>query len=215
MVDPQIRPSAAGAPRHRRWPTVLGIAVLSVVAALTLCAVASFGYRVYAKVRYEFRSELAAKTVNTNFSQINGRFPAETLTVNPDYPAGTCVHLHMTATHMQLSKAKCGAPDNNYFVIQQVRNHTDCVGDTEQRYWDTNTADGGEWTACLDYYWARGNCLSIGKYEATRVRCDDRSHLNREKPLNVILNTTTNAGCPTGGFPHAVRKFTICTETQK
>lgn len=208
-------PGTASAPDRHRWPTVLGIAALSVVAALALCAIASFGLRVYAKVRYEFRSELGAGTVNMNFSKIDGRFPADTLTVNPDYPAGTCVHLHTTATHMQLSKAKCGASDNNYFVIQQVRQHTDCVSDTEQRYWDNNSADGGEWTACLDYYWARGNCLSIGKYEATRVRCDDRSHPNREKPLSVILNTTTNAGCPTGGFPHAVRKFTICTETQK
>ncbi len=70
-------------------------------------------------------------------------------------------------------------------------------------------------TVCLDYYWGRGSCLSIGKYEATRLTCDDRSHLNREKPMNLIVNTTTNVGYPTGGFPHAVRTFTICTETQK
>ena len=76
--------------------------------------------------------------------------------------------------------------------------------------------DEGQFTACLDFAWSADDCLSIGKVTAVRAACDDTSKPNREKPLKVILNTTTNVGCgPTGGFPHAVRKFTVCTETQK
>lgn len=203
-------------PGRRRWPTILGTVALGVAAVLVLCFMASSALLVFMKMRHEFRPEFAAATVSRNFSHIDGRFPAYTLTANPNYPAGTCVHLNMTDTHMQLSKAECGSPDNNYVVIQQVRQHTECVSDAAQRYWDTYTSDGGEWTACLDYYWTRGTCLSIGKHVATRVRCDDTSYPNREKPLSVIVNTTTNAGCgSTGGFPHAVRKFTVCTQTQK
>ncbi len=72
----------------------------------------------------------------------------------------------------------------------------------------------GQFIACLDYASSTTDCLSIGEMTAVRAACDDTSKPNREKPLNVILNTTTKTGCPTGGFTHTARRFTICTETR-
>ncbi|CPZ27834.1 Putative liporotein LppU [Mycobacteroides abscessus] len=45
--------------------------------------------------------------------------------------------------------------------------------------------------------------------------CDDASAPNRLKPTKVILNSVSVEGCPTGGFAHPLRRFTICTEMQK
>ncbi|WP_235071234.1 hypothetical protein [Mycobacteroides abscessus] len=103
---------------------------------------------------------------------------------------------------------------NGYKVIQRVSTPDQCPADVAQKFY--MNPDEGQFTACLDYAWSASDCLSIGKVTAVRAACDDTSKPNREKPLKVILNTTTNTGCgPTGGFPHAVRKFTVCTETQK
>ncbi|RIS72249.1 hypothetical protein D2E70_04835 [Mycobacteroides abscessus] len=99
-------------------------------------------------------------------------------------------------------------------MIQRVATPKECPADVAQKFY--MNPDEGQFTACLDYAWSANDCLSIGKVTAVRAKCDDSSKPNREKPVKVILNTTTNAGCgPTGGFPQAVRKFTVCTETQK
>ncbi|MFD6199858.1 hypothetical protein ACFWE3_24445 [Mycobacteriaceae bacterium NPDC060252] len=113
-----------------------------------------------------------------------------------------------------LKTVDCGSPTNGFKVIQRVSVPDQCPADVAQKFY--MNPDEGQFTACLDFAWSANDCLSIGKVTAVRAACDDTSKPNREKPLKVILNTTTNAGCgPTGGFPHAVRKFTICTETQK
>ncbi len=73
--------------------------------------------------------------------------------------------------------------------------------------------EGGQFTACLDYAWSSKDCLSISKYSATRVACDAAGAGDREKPVDVIADSTSIAGCPHGGFAHAVRRFTVCTQT--
>jgi hypothetical protein len=72
----------------------------------------------------------------------------------------------------------------------------------------------GQFTACLDYAWGAGDCLSIAKLTAVRAACDDTSIANREKPTRVISNSKSASDCPSGGFAHSERRFTICTETQ-
>ncbi|XRC86404.1 hypothetical protein RHO23_18565 [Mycobacteroides sp. PCS013] len=107
----------------------------------------------------------------------------------------------------------CGSPTNGYKIIQRVSTPDQCPADVAQKFY-MNYSEG-QFTACLDYAWSTADCLSIGNMTAVRAACDDTSKPNRERPLNIVFNTTSKAGCPTGGFTHAARKFTICTETQK
>lgn len=153
------------------------------------------------------------ETAKTSFSSIPGQFPSDTKTINPDFPAGTCVNLHGTRTNTQIDKAGCGSPENNFIVVQQVQKPTECVGDVDQKYY-TNTAGRGEWTVCMDYYWVQGSCLSMNGFDIKRVKCDDSTKPAREKPVRLAQNSTSISDCPAGGFDHPVRRFTVCTETQ-
>lgn len=154
------------------------------------------------------------ETEQTTFSPIAGQFPQDTKTINPDFPAGTCVNLHGSRTNTQIDKAGCGSPENNFIVVQQVQKPTECVGDVDQKYY-TNTAGRGEWTVCMDYYWIQGSCLSMNGFDIKRVKCDDSTKPAREKPVRLAQNSTSIADCPSGGYAHPVRRFTVCTETQQ
>ncbi|WP_444308616.1 LppU/SCO3897 family protein [Mycobacteroides abscessus] len=151
-----------------------------------------------------------------NFDQIPGQFPPQEPGIPGASiaPVGACVSFEGPSNNATLKVVDCGSPSNGHKVIQRVITPDQCPADVAQKFY--MNPDEGQFTACLDYAWNANDCLSIGKVTAVRAACDDTSKPNREKPLKVILNTTTNAGCgPTGGFPHAVRKFTVCTETQK
>ncbi|OCB52165.1 hypothetical protein A5722_28230 [Mycobacterium vulneris] len=98
-------------------------------------------------------------------------------------------------------------------VVQRVATPEQCVRDVDQKFY--MNLEEGQFTACLDYAWRADDCLSIAKLTASRVACDDKSIENREKPIRVILNSVSASDCPSGGFPHPERRFTICTETQR
>ncbi|SKG18555.1 LppU/SCO3897 family protein [Mycobacteroides abscessus] len=157
----------------------------------------------------------SAVTAQDDFNQIPGQFPAQASEIPGASvaPVGSCVSLDGPSTAAKLKVVDCGSPSNGYKVIQRVSTPAECPADVDHKFY--MYSDEGEFTACLDYAWSANDCLSVGKVTAIRASCNDTSKSKREKPLKVILNTTTNAGCgPTGGFPHAVRKFTVCTETQ-
>ncbi|CQA07877.1 Uncharacterised protein [Mycobacteroides abscessus subsp. abscessus] len=149
------------------------------------------------------------------FDQIPGQFPEQAPGIPGASiaPVGACVSLDGPSTAAKLKVVDCGSPSNGYKVIQRVPTPAECPADVDHKFY--MYPDEGEFTACLDYAWSANDCLSIGKVTAVRAACDDASKPKREKPLNLVLNTTTNADCPTGGFPHPVRRFTVCTETQK
>lgn len=128
-------------------------------------------------------------------------------------PVGGCVALTGPRTSVQLSVVDCKSPQNGYKVVQRVSTPDQCVGDVDQRFY-MNPPEG-QFTACLDYAWSSTDCLSIGKYTATRVACDAVAEGDREKPVRLITDSTSLSDCPTGGFAHRVRRFTVCTETQK
>ncbi|MBN7314871.1 hypothetical protein I3U70_26145 [Mycobacteroides abscessus subsp. abscessus] len=107
----------------------------------------------------------------------------------------------------------CGSSTNGYKVIQRVSMPDQCVKDAEQRFY-LDTPDGG-FAACLDYAWSAKDCLSIGKVSVVRAACDDSTAPNREKPRSIVYDTQTAGVCPTGGFAHPVRRFTVCTEPQR
>ena len=175
---------------------------------------AGFGVTWVLKMRDARRTVPVAETAHTDFSAIKGQFPGNTVTINPDFPAHSCAHLYTTEKSWKLTKTECGAPDNNYIVIQQTRNRDECVADADYKFWST-TADGHEYAVCMDYHWIRDTCLSITTRVSHRARCDDATQPGREKPVRLALDTTSLSRCPDGGFAHPVRKFTVCTETQK
>ncbi|MBN9636481.1 MAG: hypothetical protein J0H22_15050 [Actinobacteria bacterium] len=108
----------------------------------------------------------------------------------------------------------CGTKAAAYKVVQRVETPGQCVADVDDKFY--NNPPGGQWTACLDYVWSSQDCLSVGLgYSAFRVACDDRTVRNREKPTQLLADTTSANGCPDSGFAHPVRRFTVCTETQK
>lgn len=106
----------------------------------------------------------------------------------------------------------CGSPTNGYKVVQRVATPEQCARDVDQKFY--MNLDEGQFTACLDYAWEPNDCLSIGKLTAVRAACDDKTIANREKPVGIILDSTSADDCPSGGFPHPQRRFTICTQTQ-
>lgn len=126
---------------------------------------------------------------------------------------GDCVSLSgADKDHPNLASAQCGDQASNYRIIAVKSRKDQCPTDSDQRFrqWDTE----GQQTICLDYDWAAGSCMSIGgeAWHAVRVPCTTGK---AEKPVKVNLDTTSVDGCPSGGFAHPVRRFTVCTETQK
>ncbi|MHA7661346.1 LppU/SCO3897 family protein [Mycolicibacterium sp. HS_4_1] len=126
-------------------------------------------------------------------------------------PVGACVSLQGAPPEPSLSVVDCGSANNGFKVVQRVSTPAECTPDVDQRFY--MNPEGGQFTACLDYAWSSKDCLTISKYSATRVACDATGVGDREKPVNVIADSTSIAGCPTGGFAHAVRRFTVCTQT--
>ncbi|SHT25625.1 MULTISPECIES: LppU/SCO3897 family protein [Mycobacteroides] len=188
------------------WIAII-VAVFAVVSAI-------FMWRVGSAVGGGTTQQVSEQeTSSTNFSKIPGQFPPNTISVNPDYPATTCVKLDASRTHSTVAVAGCGSPENNFIVVQQVKTPSECVGDVDQKYY-SNTEKGGEFTLCMDYYWIQGSCLSMNGYDVKRVKCDDSSKPARERPLRLALDSTSISTCPSGGYAHPVRRFVVCTETQ-
>lgn len=149
-----------------------------------------------------------------DFAHIPGQMPAQPPGVPGAAvaPVGACVSLTGRSTSASLKIVDCESPSNGYTVVQRVATPEQCVRDVDQKFY--MNLEEGQFTACLDYAWGPDDCLSIAKLTASRAACDDKSIANREKPVGVILNSVSARDCPSGGFPHPERRFTICTETQ-
>ncbi|MGC7313215.1 hypothetical protein RBA04_22350, partial [Mycobacteroides abscessus subsp. massiliense] len=58
-------------------------------------------------------------------------------------------------------------------------------------------------------------CRLPHRRPVSKIACTDTTAPgDRIKPTKIILDTTTLDGCPDGGYKHAQRRFTVCTETQ-
>ncbi|ORB50643.1 hypothetical protein BST43_22125 [Mycobacteroides saopaulense] len=137
--------------------------------------------------------------------------------INPigedDAPIGGCVHMAGAPSNPSFRTVGCETPEANYRVIQRVNMPNECVPDADRRYY--RNTQGNAFTACLDYAWNESTCISMAKPIPQKVLCTDTSALNRERPLEIRTNVTDVASCPSGGFRHPVRRFTVCTQTQK
>ncbi|MGN7778860.1 LppU/SCO3897 family protein [Mycolicibacterium sp. 22603] len=147
------------------------------------------------------------------FDQIDGQFPPQPPDVPgaQSAPVGACVSLTGPQSNPSLAVVDCGSELNGYRVIQRVHTPDQCVKDADQRFY--LNPEEGQWTACLDYAWSDKDCLSISDITAIRARCDDTT-VKRDKPMKVLVNSISTAGCPDGGFAHPIRRFTICTQVQ-
>lgn len=147
------------------------------------------------------------------FDQIPGEFLPE----RPEVPgaavaaAGACVALGGEPAAPILDIVQCGSRNNGYRVVERVHTPEECKSDVEQKFY--MNGEDGQFTACLDYAWMAGDCLSIGSFTAIRASCDDMSVPRRERPVSVLLDVTSADACPDGGFAHPVRRFTVCTKT--
>ncbi|MFA4083773.1 LppU/SCO3897 family protein [Mycobacteroides salmoniphilum] len=150
----------------------------------------------------------------SQLNHIPGRMPGgtESQTGRDAAPVGGCVNLSGEKINANIKLVPCGGADNNYIVIQRVNFPTDCVADTDRRYY--HNGGQGEFTACLDLAWSSDSCISIDNPKVLRTNCQDSSVPNQYRPIKVVLNTENIDGCPDKGFAHPIRRFTICTETQ-
>jgi hypothetical protein len=98
-----------------------------------------------------------------------------------------------------------------YRVIQRVVTPDQCVADADRPFYYRDAH--AQWTACLDLNWDSTYCINLDAV-VTKVACDDPAATRKLKPISVRPDTTTVDGCPHTGYPHPVRRFTICTETQ-
>ncbi|WP_081343067.1 LppU/SCO3897 family protein [Mycobacteroides chelonae] len=147
-----------------------------------------------------------------SFAKIPGQFPDPATTTAAgaeDAPVGSCARITGKRTNAVMVLTKCDSTNATHRIVQRVVEPKDCVGDVDRRYY-RNTA-AGEWTACLDIYWANPGCLSIAD-EATRaVACDDTTAPRRYRATKLILGVSNADMCP--GYAHPVRRFTVCTES--
>ncbi|WP_419538489.1 LppU/SCO3897 family protein [Mycobacteroides franklinii] len=157
----------------------------------------------------------AAHQESTDFANIPGQFPTPgSLTANgqAEAPVGGCVNLGGELVNASLTVVDCGSDRNTYRIVQRVNVPKEC-GDTDRSFYHNSEATG-QYTACLDLAWVKDSCISLGQ-PVSKVACTDTNAPKRIKPLKIILDTTSLDGCPSGGYKHPQRRFTVCTEAQQ
>lgn len=148
-----------------------------------------------------------------NLTDIPGQFPQPpTLTDAGESlaPVHSCVNVGGSANHAELTIVDCGSSKHTYWVVRRVVTPDQCR-DTDRPFYN-NTVEGGEWTACLDLAWDNSHCMDIRKFDVFKVDCNAESKHRKLKPIKIITDTVTTTDCPGIGFPHPVRRFTICAE---
>ncbi|SKS41742.1 Uncharacterised protein [Mycobacteroides abscessus subsp. bolletii] len=161
----------------------------------------------------DYRGLQSVETISIEQSLVQtATLPALVRSGENEAPVGACVDLLGSRSNPSLAVGACDKAA--YRVIQRVETPRQCPADVDDKFY--LNPPSGQWTACLDYAWRHDDCLSITRgASATRVACDDRSRTGRERPTRLINNSVSAADCPSGGFAHPVRRFTVCTETQK
>ncbi|RIQ92028.1 hypothetical protein D2E40_24990 [Mycobacteroides abscessus] len=160
------------------------------------------------------QSAQPAEPPGPNYAKIPGQFPEPATTTTAgaeDAPVGSCVKITGKRTSAAMVLTKCESPDATHRIVQRVVEPKDCVRDVDRRYYRNTPA--GEWTACLDLYWANPGCLSITDEVTRAVPCNDTTAPNRFRATNLVVGVSNGEMCK--GYAHPVRRFTVCTEMQK
>ncbi|AMT70530.1 LppU/SCO3897 family protein [Mycobacteroides immunogenum] len=149
-----------------------------------------------------------------NFSDIDREFRPSTER-SPLGGVGDCIALSGPAKNdVTIQKVDCSAKDATYRIFQLTRQSHECASDSDQEYAPKKT-DEGDLFLCLDYNWSRDLCIfpgaATGRWHAVRDVCGPGG----ERPVKVLYGVANAQDCKAGGFAHPVRKFTVCTETQR
>lgn len=158
-----------------------------------------------------------SETSGNPYQDIPGQIPKSAIEnlKGQDYaPVGACVKLSGVERKSNFSLVDCSSSDVNYRIIQRVNWPTECVKDADRIFYH-NDRQGYEWVACMDLAWSPNYCLSVTPKLVKQVQCGDTTAVNRQRPIRLVTNSVTVDDCPSEGFAHPVRRFTICTETQK
>lgn len=151
---------------------------------------------------------ISVTKVSNNFDSIPGQFIASDMRT-PYGGVGDCVALSGTKKNQSIAtKVDCTSPNASYKIFQVAEAKAQCSADADQRF------GAKEFALCLDYNWSSTACMRIGgtdTWYSSRAECSR----GMEKPKAVLVGTDLTRGCPSGGFAHAERRFTICTETLK
>ncbi|WP_420214030.1 LppU/SCO3897 family protein [Mycobacteroides abscessus] len=158
-------------------------------------------------------NESTKPSAQLNLTDIPGQFlQPSTLTDAGESlaPVHSCVNVGGAANRAELTIVDCGSKRHTYWVVRRVVTPDQC-GDTDRPFYN-NTAEGGEWTACLDLAWDNSHCMDIRKFDVFKVDCNAESKYRKLKPIKIITGAVTATDCPGIGFPHPARRFTICAE---
>lgn len=161
-------------------------------------------------------STQAQPTGGNDFANIPGQMPQSNImnVKGQEYaPVGACVNLGGVGRNSTFNVVDCGSHEVNYRIVQRVNWPTECVQDADRVYYH-NDKQGNEWVACMDLAWSPTYCLSIAKQTVKQVQCNDTTADNRQRPIRLVTNSATVDDCPTEGFAHPIRRFTVCTEAQ-
>ncbi|WP_457156351.1 LppU/SCO3897 family protein [Mycobacteroides abscessus] len=148
---------------------------------------------------------------DTFFSILSGFEVRTANTTSAD--VGTCGQLAGTPANPTFERLDCSNFKANYRIMQVANTPNECVQDVDRRYY--RNFQGREYTACLDYNWDEQTCISMITPIPQKVACADKSADKREKATKILTSATDTSGCPSGGYTHTVRRFTVCTETQE
>lgn len=158
----------------------------------------------------EMSSETSVVSRSDDFSNIRGEF-RETSQRSPLGAVGDCITIMGPSRNdVTVHKANCADKSAAYRIFQLAEQADDCAVDSDQRY-APRQKDEGNLILCLDYNWAHGLCIfpgsSHGLWHAVRDDCKSGG----QRPIEVQYDTANAQRCATGGYPHQVRRFTICS----
>lgn len=177
--------------------------VAAIVASVVLVLVATIAAAIYILSA----PDAPAVASSTQFNAIGNEFERGARGIqNPQSPE--CVDVSPSESgDPVVSPATCGTSSSTYRIVQRANYPGDCIADVDEKY--SYTENGQHNTLCLDYDWSTGSCIEVAKDYAASQPCDSKPRL--VKPVSVITGVVDVSYCAVGGFPHPVRKFTVCT----
>lgn len=129
-----------------------------------------------------------------------------------DVEVGDCISATGTLADAVAIPAPCGTSASNYRVIGKAPTNAQCVSDADTTYYEELAIGGEQGALCLDVDWIIGDCMDVSGDAAQRVPCDAGT-APREKATAIIADAVDADSCPSGGYAHPERRFTVCTET--
>lgn len=117
-----------------------------------------------------------------------------------------CVSIVGSAELPLVQTEDCGSAASTYRVVQHANSSAGCISDVDIAYsYTTDTARGA---LCMDYDWSAGHCMAISENFVSKQSC---AELGSVKPAFVVVGGIDVSYCRSGGVPHPIRRFTVCT----